>query len=309
MNVLDRSHYQLLLELSRVGTVSAAADRLYITQSAASQRLQQAERRFGFPLTVRVGRRLVLTPAAERLVEAADASERTLRAGESDARWLSTAGEPALLVAIDVFDHTPWLAPAIIELGDDPDSAGLEVVRAPAGDAHRLLVDRRADVGLEAGPTTGPFATRPLFDDELVGVVGAAHPLRDRSVLTPEDFAGADYVTSSTTPRPGFEQATFLGPADAFPGRILRLESVSAIAGLIATTTWCSILPSWMVDTRSGAIAIPLDPAPPPITWSLVQRDLSGEARRSRAADRLVDVLRRARRVDAAGGAAGASTP
>ncbi len=291
--MLERAHYQLLLELSRAGTVSGAADRLYITQSAASQRLQQAERRFGFPLTVRAGRRLALTPAAQRLVEAADASERALTAGEVDARWLSTAGEPALIVAIDIFDHTPWLTSAIVEFGQTPETAGLEVVRAPAGDAHRLLTDRRADVALHAGPATGPLHTRPLLDDHLVGVVGEPSPLRDRSALTPDDFADADYVTYSTTPRAGFERATFLGPAGAFPQRILRLESVTAIARLIAPTTWCSILPSWMVDTRSGVTTIPLEPAPPPIAWSLVQRDLNDEARRSDAADQLHDLLRR----------------
>ena len=291
--MLERSHYQLLLELSRAGTVRGAADRLYITQSAASQRLQQAERRFGFPLTVRVGRRLALTPAAQRLVEAADASERALIAGEVDAQWLSTAGEPALLVAIDVFDYTPWLTSAIVELGDNPETADLEVMRAPAGDARSLLIDRRADVSLQAGPTTGPLITRRLFDDALVGVVGNANALRNRSALAPDDFAGADYVTYSTMPQAGFEQATFLGPANAFPQRILRLESVAAIASLIATTTWCSILPSWMVDTRSGVIAIPLEPAPPPIAWSLVQRELTNEARRSAAADQLFNFLRR----------------
>ena len=291
--MLDRSHYQLLLELSRAGTISGAADRLYITQSAASQRLQQAERRFGFPLTVRVGRRLALTPAAKRLVEAADASERALTAGEVDAQWLSTAGKPALLIAIDVFDYTPWLTPAIVEFGDNAETAGIEVVRAPAGDAHRMLTDRRADVTLQAGPSTGPLAARQLFDDDLVGVVGDASPLRDRRALAPDDFAGVDYVTYSTMPQAGFEQATFLGPSSAFPQRILRLESVTAIASLIATTTWCSILPNWMVDTRSGVTTIPLEPAPPPIAWSLVRRDLSNEARRSDAADQLVNLLRR----------------
>lgn len=291
--MLDRSHYQLLLELSQAGTVSGAADRLFITQSAASQRLHQAERRFGFPLTVRVGRRLALTPAARRLVEAAGESERALIAGEVDAQWLSTAGEPALLVAIDVFDYMPWLTSAIVEIGDDPETAGLEAVRAPANGAHRLLIDRRADVALQAGPGTGPLTTRPLFNDDLVGVVGNASPLRDRSTLAPDDFDSADYVTYSTTPQAGFEQANFLGPASAFPQRILRLESVTAIASLIATTTWCSILPSWMVDTSSGVIAIPLDPAPPPIAWSLVQRDLTSAARRSDTADRLVNLLRR----------------
>jgi len=291
--MLDRSHYQLLLELSRAGTISGAADRLFITQSAASQRLRQAERRFGFPLTVRVGRRLALTPAAQRLVEAGDASERALIAGEIDAQWLSTAGEPALLLAVDVFDHIPWLTSAITTLVNAPEAANLEVVRAPASDGHRLLNDRQADVKLQAGTVTGSLTSRPLFDDDLVGVVGQDSPLRDRTALTPNDFAGADYVTYSTTPQAGFEQATFLGPVSAFPQRILRLESVTAIVSLIATTTWCSILPSWMVDTRSGVTTIPLEPAPPPIAWSLLQRDLTNEARRSDAADQLVNLLRR----------------
>lgn len=291
--MLGRSHYQLLLELSRAGTVSGAADRLFITQSAASQRLQQAERRFGFPLTVRVGRRVALTPAAQRLVEAADASERLLIAGEVDAQWLSTAGEPALLVAIDAFDYTPWLTHAIVEFGDDPETASIEVVRAPAGEANRFLTDRRADVTLQAGSPTGPLETRLLFDDPLVAVVGAASRLRSRSTLAPEDFADVDYVTYSTMPQVGFEHATFLGPSNVSPRRILRLESVTAIANLIAATTWCSILPSWMVDASSGVVTLPLEPAPPSISWSLAQRDLTNEQRRSDTADQLVNLLRR----------------
>ncbi len=62
---LDRAHYQLLLALDRRGTISAAATELFITQSAASQRLREAERRLGFPLTTRQGRTVALTPAAQ----------------------------------------------------------------------------------------------------------------------------------------------------------------------------------------------------------------------------------------------------
>lgn len=293
--MLDRSHYQLLLELSRTGTVSAAADRLFITQSAASQRLQQAERRAGFRLTIRDGRRLALTAAGERLVEAAIASERALTAAEIEAQWLSTASEPALVLAIDAFDHTPWLADAVAAFSSGAETAGLETVRAPTGDVQTFLTDRRADVALEAGPATGPLTRRFLFDDYLVGVVGADNPLSERSTLAPVDFIDVDYVTYATTPRAGFEHDTFLGPAGAFPHRILRLESAHAIARLIATTTWCSILPSWMVDHTSGVTIVPLQPAPRPIPWSLVQRDLSDEDERAATADRLLGLLDRSR--------------
>jgi len=75
---------QLLRELARRGTITAAADALSITPSAVSQQLKILEAEAGVPLMERHGRRVHLTEAGEALVRHADTIADALEAAESD---------------------------------------------------------------------------------------------------------------------------------------------------------------------------------------------------------------------------------
>lgn len=291
MSSLDRAHYQLLLELERRGTLSAASTALFITQSAASQRLREAERRLGFALTVRTGRSVELTTAAKRLVVAARLSERTLSAAEAEARWLGSSGVATLQLALDSYDLVWWLAPMVAEIDRRPDLAALEIVRTPAGQGPTAVLEGRADAIIAPSGKAGTSHARRLFDDDLVAVVGTGHPLASHDVLAPEDFIGASYVTYSTTPQDGFECATFFAPRQIWPGRMLRVESVVAIIELVAAGPWLSILPRWTVPAGHGVVALPLNPNPPAISWSLLSRDFKDHPVLLRTAEHLAGRL------------------
>lgn len=291
MSGLDRAHYQLLLALNRRGTITAAATDLFITQSAASQRLREAERRFGYPLTIRSGRTVALTPAAQRLVQAAHASERALDAAEADARWLGSAREPALQLAVDVHDVCWWLPSVLAELNEDPHAAGIELVRSLAGDGLTMVLEGRADAVISSNLYAIAPRSHPLFDDQLVAVVSTTHPLAHRAALTPDDFVDADYATYSTTPQTGFEYETFFAPRRVWPKRILRIESISALLDVVAAGLWTAVLPRWTVPGSRNIVTIPLDPPPPPISWTLVTRDLDDNPLLSRAASHLATAL------------------
>ena len=292
MSSLDRSHYQLLLSLDQRGTITAAAGELFITQSAASQRLREAERRLGFPLIVRHGRTVALTPAAQRLVQAAHVSERALDAAEADARWLGSSREPALQLAVDVHDVCWWLPSVLAELDQDPGAATIELVRSLAGDGLTMVLDGRADAVITPGTVAVAPRARRLFDDPLVAVVAKTHPLAQRTALTADDFVDTDYATYSTTPQPGFEHATFFAPRRVWPKRILRLESISTVLDVVATGLWMSVLPRWTVPAGRGVVIIPLDPSPPLISWSLITRNLDDTPLLDEAASNLTTKLR-----------------
>jgi LysR family transcriptional activator of mexEF-oprN operon len=106
---LDLNLLRVFVVVADVGSVTAAADRLYLTQPAVSAALKRLAVAVGAPLFARQGRGLVLTARGERLVAAARphldalvgaalsppafdpaASERTIRIGLSDANeaWL-----------------------------------------------------------------------------------------------------------------------------------------------------------------------------------------------------------------------------
>ena len=60
---MDTRIFEYFIEIARENSLSAAAEKLYISQPALSQRLKQLEKELGTPLFERSGNRLSLTKA------------------------------------------------------------------------------------------------------------------------------------------------------------------------------------------------------------------------------------------------------
>ena len=131
--MIDSRRLRVLLEVSRSGTIAAAADALGYTPSAVSQQLRALEREVGAPLTERRGRGVALTEPgralaahAAHVVDAlgmAEAEVRAiagLRAGSLRLGWFTTAGATLMPRAIARFrERQPAVDLALSE--GDPD--------------------------------------------------------------------------------------------------------------------------------------------------------------------------------------------
>ena len=105
---LERQHIDLLVALRHSGKLASAAAVLHISASAASRRLQEAERRLGVELTVAEGRSIRLTSAGLHLAEVGEIAQSSLRSAEETARWMNSADRPAVRIALDFYDTAPW---------------------------------------------------------------------------------------------------------------------------------------------------------------------------------------------------------
>ena len=77
---LEVRHLSLVNEIAATGSVTRAAERLHLTQSALSHQLRDIESRLGIQLFLRLGKRMVLTPPGERVLGPRGPARRT-RAG------------------------------------------------------------------------------------------------------------------------------------------------------------------------------------------------------------------------------------
>src|SRR4029453_14568815 len=68
---LEVRHLKLVEAIAETRSVTRAGERLHLTQSALSHQLRDIEPRLGTPLFLRLNRRMVPTPAGERLLESA----------------------------------------------------------------------------------------------------------------------------------------------------------------------------------------------------------------------------------------------
>src|SRR6476469_4723318 len=86
---LEIRHLRLVAGIADAGSMTRAAERLYVTQSALSHQLRDIEGRFGTPFFTRLGRRLILTAAGRRVLDAARRVIGEVERAEEDVRRLA----------------------------------------------------------------------------------------------------------------------------------------------------------------------------------------------------------------------------
>ncbi len=292
---LEMHHYETIVAVSDTGSVTAAAGRLHVSQSAVSHRLAEAERRLGGRLFERrPSRGMQPTPAALALCQAAHRAMPDLARAEND--FMRSVGGTTATVRIGVgsYDCYHWLAPFAAASVDRLEGLLLELV--VVGDAPvQRLADGTADLVLAPGPAQGTCDAQHLFTDELVLITHPEHQLAGRTWIGPESMTDENYFTYSRQPTPGFEYERFLRPAGVSPRTITVLEQTGAIAEMVAADFGVSILSKWAMSpwldsgrlssVRCGRSGLDLE-------WAALTRaESNGDAPERRVAEAIVDWL------------------
>src|SRR2546421_12688139 len=110
---LEIRHLQLVAAVADVGSLTRAGDRLHLTQSALSHQLRDIESRLGAPLFLRIGKRLVLTPAGERLLASAREVLARLERTAEEVRQMSRGRAGVLRRTTGCYHGFHWLPPLL----------------------------------------------------------------------------------------------------------------------------------------------------------------------------------------------------
>ena len=180
------------------GSISAAAERLHMSQPNLSRQISALERDLGVTLLVRGNRRVELTEEgailrrrAEEIIQLADATREEVGRFDEDVRGTvriaageSDALRPVIRAARDLTDQHPNIR-----------------VSMHSGNAHDTmdLLDRGlADFGVVVEPAdkTGYDFIQVPASVRWGLMVRADDPLADRDGIRPEDLTGRDLIVS-----------------------------------------------------------------------------------------------------------------
>jgi len=191
------------------GSVTGAARRLGLSDSAASRTLARLREVTGDPLLVRAGRGLVPTPRAQALRARLLPLIAEIRdvLGPGDMPPDPAALDREFTIRANEGFVSRFAAPLIAAIGAVAPRVRLRFVPKPRKEAAPL---RDGSVDLEIG-VLGDFApeirVRTLFHDQFIGVVRVGHPLLEAPV-TAARYAACRHVVASRRGRAH-------GPVDA----------------------------------------------------------------------------------------------
>lgn len=276
--ILDVRHLELVEAIVGEGTLTRAADRLHLTQPALSHQLRQVEERLGVDLFERSGRRLVLTPAGERVLRASRVVLQELRRAEADVRALAAGRAGTLRIAAECFTTYHWL-PEVLR-GFAAEWPGVEVqVRVEASaEPAEFLARRELDVALLAGAPEWLPSLRltPLFDDEVVMLVCPSHPWASKAYVDAADFRGEHLLVHRDGARDSLHRRVLV-PAGVEPARTTVLPmSTDATVGMVRAGLGVASLAAWAARpylAAGGLAAVRVTEAGLHRTWSAATRD------------------------------------
>lgn len=248
--MIELRHLKTIAALADTGSVTRAAARLHLTQSALSHQLATLEDYLGLVLIERGSRPLALTAAGEAILQLA---RRVMPDVEATRQVLARlkAAPPARELRIAVECHTcfEWLMPAMDAYRETHPETEMDLVGGFHSDPAALLTEDKADfVILSEAPPRAGVAYFPLFRYEIVALLAHGHRLADRPHLNAADFADETLITYPVPDRMLDLVQRVLAPADINPPR-RTAELTVAILQLVASRRGLAALPRWAVQT------------------------------------------------------------
>jgi DNA-binding transcriptional LysR family regulator len=263
---METRRLQLLLELSRLGSMHAVADALGTTTSSVSQQIAVLARETGAKLLEPDGRRVRLTPAGHRLADHAATILAAVEAAQAD---LTPGAEPSgtLHVAGFATAFRRAVLPLIGELARSHPRLTLIVREHEPAEAFALLAADEVDLALTydynlaPAPVDNSFEARPLWTTPWsLGVpADSALPAAGRA-NTPEvfeAFRNSDWIGNSRNQADEIVVRTLSAIAGFEPRVTHQIDSLDLVEELIISGLGVGLLPADR-PTRPGVALVPL---------------------------------------------------
>ena len=268
---LEVRHLKLVRSVNTHGSLTRAGAELHLTQSALSHQLRDIELRLGSALFLRVGKRMVLTPAGEQLLRSAVEVLATIERTEEAIRRMAVAGGGVLRISTECYTCYHWLPSLLKEYRRAHPRVEIQVVGEATQHPLPYLLDGRLDLAIVSDPVRDRrLVTRRLFDTEMVVIVAPRHALATQPYVRVEDFADETLIIYPPKEESSVYQEVLV-PAGVRPAELQQIQLTEAIIELVKAGLGIAVLARWAVapHVKAGTLrAVPLTRRGYRRTWS-----------------------------------------
>src|SRR5690348_184970 len=260
------------LEVARRGSVSRAAEALFITQPTLTARLQGLERELGTPLFLRTPHGMPLTDAGRAWIPYAERALRALVDGRVALAQVMTASAGHLMFAAAPSVST-YVLPELLErfVAAHP-RVEVSVRTGHSEDVVELVLRDEVQIGLGRTIRHPDLELRPFHTEDMVLVTAPEHPFTKRPSVTMAEVAGQKLIMfDRTSSYYEIAQGAFLSSGVSLRG-LMELDSIEAAKKMVERGLGVALLPGSAVarEVQGGTLCVVKMKDAPPMQNTIV---------------------------------------
>ncbi|HYL39280.1 MAG TPA: LysR family transcriptional regulator [Bryobacteraceae bacterium] len=254
---MDLDHLKLFRDIAHNRSISRGASMNSVSQSAASQHLQELEQRFGVILLDRTSRPLTVTEAGKLYDEMCrDVLHRRDEFLVSLER-LKSEVEGTVRVASIYSVGLVEMSQLEEEFSRRHPQAHLEVEYLRPEKVYEAVVTDQADLGLMSyAESTKDVKVLPWRQEQMVVAAPPHHPLVSRGEVRPQELEGLDFVGFDEDLPIRREIDRFLREHHVHVNLTLHFDNIQMIKAAVAHGSGVSIMPARVMqeEVRQGRL-------------------------------------------------------
>jgi DNA-binding transcriptional LysR family regulator len=260
------------LEVARRGSVSRAAEALFITQPTLTARLHSLERELGSALFLRTAHGMRLTDAGRAWVPFAERALRALVDGRDAVEQVRSASAGHLMIAAAPAVST-YVLPELLErfVAAHP-RVEVSVRTGHSEDVVELVLRDEVQIGLGRAIRHPDLELLPFLREELVLVCAPDHPFAELQAVTMSEVADQKLIMfDRTSSYYEITHGAFLSAGVKLRG-LMELDSIEAAKKMVERGLGVALLPGSAVarEVAQGSLCIVRMNDAPPMHNSIV---------------------------------------
>jgi LysR family transcriptional regulator for metE and metH len=247
--MIERNHLAIIREVDRLGSLTAAADALFLSQSALSHTIKKLEQSFGTAIWQRDGRHLRLTQAGNYLLMVANRLLPQFERAEERLDQYAKHERGVLRIGMECHPCYQWLLKIVAPyLAEWPD-VDVDVKQKFQFGGIGALFAYDIDLLVTPDPLYKEgLEFEPVFDYEQVLVVNKAHHLAKEKFVTPQQLSDEILITYPVEIDRLDIYNQFLQPAGISPKKHKAIETTDIMLQMVASGRGVAALPRWLVE-------------------------------------------------------------
>jgi LysR family transcriptional regulator for metE and metH len=253
---LELRHLRLVAAVATHQSLTKAGEVLHLTQSALSHQLRDIEDRLGARLFQRLNRRMIATPAGERLLASAERVLPELEAAESAIRSGLKPAPVVLRISTECYTCYHWLPPVLKPFQARFPDVSVRIDPSATTNPVGRVLDGALDLAIVSSAVRHrQLAVLPLFHDEHVLVVAPDHSLARQPFVRLRDFRDQRLLTYAPREESHFVTRV-LQPAGVLPAAIEPVQLTEATIEMVRAGLGIAVLARWVAEPFVGRGAL-----------------------------------------------------